>query len=370
LLLQVLASLSVAGLPCLLASGEESRRQVASRVRRLGLEGAGVAFTTGRDLPEVLATARASRPFLLAVDSIQALRDPDAGQVPGGPAQVRACADALVGLAKREGIAVLLTGHVTKEGDVAGPRTLEHAVDVVLTFDGEPRSGLRVLTGGKNRFGPEGEVTWLEMTAHGLREIDPGNLLLTGQADAGAAVALPRAGRRALAVEVQALVAPTDGPARRHVTGLDPRRFHLVAAVLERSGIRLGRSDLFGATCGGARVDDPACDLAVAAALASAASGVAPPPSTAFVGEVGLTGRVRPAPSIAHRLSAAASAGIRTVFVPAGTEASRDVGLVPVRSLSEAVTWASAADRGARTSVRPRSAGRTDATERASDQRF
>ena len=158
LLLQLLANLSASGLPCLLASGEESRAQVAARARRLGIAGDAVSFVPGRELGPVLDAARSARPFLLAVDSIQTLRDPDAAQVPGGPAQVRSCADALVGLAKALGIAVLLTGHVTKDGDLAGPRTLEHAVDVVLAFDGDPRSGLRVLSGGKNRFGAEGEV--------------------------------------------------------------------------------------------------------------------------------------------------------------------------------------------------------------------
>ncbi len=340
LLLQLVANLSAAGLPCLLASGEESRRQVAARARRLGIDGATVSFVSGRELPSLLEAAAAARPVLLAVDSVQALRDPAAAQVPGGPAQVRACADALVGLAKAEGIAVLLAGHVTKEGDVAGPRALEHAVDVVLTFDGDPRSELRVLTGGKNRFGAEGEVAWFEMTGTGLREIDPTHLLVPGQADVGAAVGLPRAGRRALAVEVQALVARAEAPARRQVTGLDPRRFQLVAAVLERAGIALGRSDLFGASAGGIRVDDPACDLAMAAALASAACGVPPPQGSAFVGEVGLTGTVRPGGAIGSRLAAARAAGIRTVFAPVGSSSDQGVRVVPVHHLKEALTWA------------------------------
>ena len=340
LLLQLVANLTAGGLPCLLASGEESRRQVAARARRLGVEGAAVAFTPGRELGSVLDAARAARPFLLAVDSVQTLRDPDAGQVPGGTAQVRACTDALVGLAKTEGMAVLLTGHVTKDGDVAGPRTLEHAVDVVLTFDGDARSGLRMLTGGKNRFGPEGEVAWLEMTAGGLREIDPTALLVSGHGEPGAAIALPRAGRRALAVEVQALVAPTEGPARRQVSGLDPRRFQLVAAVLERSGVRLGRSDLFGASSGGAKVDDPACDLALAAALASAATSVPAPADSAFVGEVGLTGLVRGSGAMSNRLAAARAVGVRTVFAPPGSDSMDGIAIIPVRHVKDALTWA------------------------------
>lgn len=343
LLLQLVANLTAGGLPCLVASGEESRAQVAARARRLGIQGGAVSFVPGRELGTVLEAARSARPFLLAVDSIQTLRDPDAAQVPGGPAQVRACADALVGLAKSLGVTVLVTGHVTKDGDLAGPRTLEHAVDVVLAFDGDPRSGLRVLSGGKNRFGAEGEVAWFEMTPEGLNEIDPTSLLTSGAGEPGAAIGLPRAGRRALALEVQALVVPAAGAPRRQVTGLDGRRFQLVAAVLERGGVRLGGSDLFGAASGGVRVDDPACDLAIAAALASAAAGIPPPAEAAFVGEVGLTGLVRPAPALGPRLAAARTAGVRTVYAAADGGVPGDVRIRPVRHVREALTWAASA---------------------------
>jgi DNA repair protein RadA/Sms len=254
---------------------------------------------------------------------------------------VRICTDALVGLAKSEGVAVLLTGHVTKDGDLAGPRALEHAVDVVLTFGGDPRSGMRVLTGGKNRFASEGESAWFEMGAAGLREIDPRALLVSGERVPGAATALPRSGRRALAVEVQALVSASDGPARRQATGLDPRRFQLVAAVLERAaGLPLGRSELFGASSGGVRVDDPACDLAIAAALASAATGSTPSGHVAFVGEVSLTGLVRPVSAMGQRLAAARAAGVTSVFAPPGDHDLEGVRAVPVRHVHEALTWA------------------------------
>jgi DNA repair protein RadA/Sms len=341
LLLQLLASLESAGRRCLLASGEESREQVAMRADRLGLAADRLSFVAGRDLSEVLAAATDRRPFLLAVDSVQSLRDAASGLVVGGPAQVRACADALVGLAKANGTAVVMTGHVTKDGDVAGPRTLEHAVDVVMTFDGDPRSGLRMLSGGKNRFGPEGELAWFEMRSDGLAPIDPSDLLLSGDGHPGAATALPRAGRRALAVEVQALVVPGEGPARRQATGLDARRFQLVAAVLDRAaGLGLARTELFGASAGGVRVDDPACDLAVAAALASAATGVTAPEGTAFVGEVTLTGLVRPAPAMIQRLSAARAAGVRTVVAAPGSPGADGLRVSGVRTLAEAVDWA------------------------------
>ncbi|MEA2556640.1 MAG: hypothetical protein QOG88_178 [Actinomycetota bacterium] len=342
LLLQMVAHLSATGSRCLVVSGEESHAQVAARARRLGVAAESVTFAPGRDLGAVLQSASEARPFLLAVDSIQTIRDMDATQIPGGVSQVRTCTDALVGLAKSQGIAVLLTGHVTKDGDLAGPRALEHAVDVVLTFDGDARSGLRVLAGGKNRFGAEGETAWFEMEPSGLREIDPTDLLLSGERVAGAATALPLAGRRALAVEVQALVGTTEGPARRQATGLDLRRFQLVAAVLDRAiGFGLGRSELFGASGGGVRIDDPACDLAVAAALASAAAGVPPPADAAFVGEVALTGLIRPAPGMAQRLAAARAAGCATVFAPRGEAlALEGVTIVPVSRVAEALTWA------------------------------
>jgi len=342
LLLHALASLAASGRRTLLASGEESRAQVAARARRLGVTGDGIAFTSGRELDAVLEVTRAERPFVLAVDSIQTLRDPGATQMPGGVSQVRMCADALVGLAKTEGITVVLTGHVTKDGDLAGPRALEHAVDVVLSFDGDPRSGLRILAGGKNRFGAEGETAWFEMGASGLAEIDPSDLLVSGERVPGAAVALPRSGRRALAVEVQALVGSPEGPARRQATGLDLRRFQLVAAVLDRAvGLPLGRAELFGAASGGVRVDDPACDLAVAAALASAVTGAVPPPGAAFVGEVSLTGLVRPAAAMAQRLQAARAAGCGVVFAPEGPPTGAEGVLVrPVRHVRDALAWA------------------------------
>jgi DNA repair protein RadA/Sms len=347
LLLQLLSRLAEAGRECLLVSGEESHAQVASRSRRLGVAGDAVAFAPGRDLATVLGTARDRSPFLLAVDSIQSVRDPSASQMPGGVAQVRNCTDSLVGMAKEEGIAVVMTGHVTKDGDLAGPRALEHAVDVVLMFEGDPRSGLRVLSGGKNRFGAEGESAWFEMEADGLHEIDPADLLFSGFGVPGAAVALPMAGRRALAVEVQALVGSVDGPARRQTTGLDARRFQLMAAVLARAGgYRLGRAELFGASSGGMRVDDPAADLAVAAALASAVSGIPPPEGAAFVGEVSLTGLVRQASGMPQRVAAAEAAGCRHVFAAPGPESSRHPRLVPVRDVAEALAWANDRDAG------------------------
>ena len=344
LLLQLASRLTGAGHPCLLASGEEARAQVAARARRLGLQGEALGYVAGRDLGNVLAAARAERPHVLIVDSIQTIRDPEADALPGGVAQVRACTDALIAMAKEEGISVLLVGHVTKGGDLAGPRTLEHAVDSVLTFEGDPRSGLRILTGGKNRYGPEGEVAWFEMTGQGLEETEAGPAL-TGSRESGCATGVVLAGRRAFAAEVQALVVPSDGPPRRQVSGLDPRRFHIVAAVTDRAlGLGTSRFELFGASAGGLRLEDPGLDLAIAAALASASSGRAPPLGRGFVGEVALTGTIRPVPGMEARLSAAAAAGLDEVVIAVGSSAATAGRSRPraieAGHLREALSWA------------------------------
>jgi DNA repair protein RadA/Sms len=352
LLLQLLGAIAATGRECLLASGEESRTQVAARARRIGVDAEALTFVPGRDLGEVLEAARDATPFLLAVDSIQAIRDPDGGQAPGGVAQVRTCADALVGLAKASGVAVVVTGHVTKDGDLAGPRALEHAVDVVLTFEGDPRSGLRLLVGGKNRFGTEGETAWFEMGPSGLAELQPEALLVSRERVSGSAVGLVLTGRRGLAADIQALVGPPAGAGRSHATGIDTRRFQLVAAVLERAaGWPLGRSELFGASPGGLRVDDPGCDLALAAALASAASGIPTPENAAFVGELALTGSVRPVPGMGARLRAARASGRTIVFAPdQSADPVEGVEVVAVRYLRDALGWAlrPAAPRAAR----------------------
>ena len=344
LLLQLASRLAGAGHPCLLASGEESHGQVAARAGRLGVGGGDLSFVPGRDLGVVLGAAEAERPSVLFVDSIQTIRSGESDSLPGGPGQVRSCADALIGLAKENGVTTVLVGHVTKDGDLAGPRTLEHAVDVVLSFEGDQRSGRRVLVAGKNRYGPEGEVAWFEMRATGLVESDPSPHLGDGEGEAGCATALALAGRRAFAVDVQALVVPAEGPPRRQVAGLDPRRFHIVAAVTEQVvNARLTRSELFGASAGGLRLDDPGVDLAIAAALGSAGIGSPPPPATAFLGEISLTGSVRPAGGFDQRISAALAAGIRTVVcsrAEAGSSvAERGVRIVGVDHLRDAMRW-------------------------------
>jgi len=306
--------------------------------------GDALGYIPGRDLDEVVQTVTAVRPAVAVIDSVQTIRDPCSDALPGGASQVRACTDALVGMAKEQGVTVILVGHVTKDGDVAGPRTLEHAVDTVLSFEGDPRSGLRVLAAGKNRFGPEGEVAWFEMTGAGLveREGGPGS----GEADGepGAATGVVLAGRRALAVDVQALVVPAEGPPRRYVSGLDGRRLNIVAAVADQAArLNLGHAEVYGTSSGGYRQDDPGLDLAIAVALASSASGRAARTRSAFVGELSLTGAVRAVPGMEQRASAAVSAGATALVVPpSGVPDAlfERVSVIPVRHVRDAVTWA------------------------------
>jgi DNA repair protein RadA/Sms len=342
LLLQLASRLSAAGYPCLIASGEESRSQIASRARRLGLAGGALAYHPGRDLDEVIAVAVRDRPAVLAVDSIHTIRSSGSDALAGGPGQVRLCVDALTGLAKEHGVTTILVGHVTKAGDLAGPRTIEHAVDVVLSFEGDPRSGLRLLSGGKNRFGSEGEVAWFEMGREGLDETDGGPMVGDGS-EPGCTTTVALAGRRALAVEVQTLVVASGGPARRYVDGLNARRFDIVAAVTDRAArVDLLRAELYGSVAGGYRLEDPGADLAVSVALASSATGRPAGPATAFVGEVSLTGAVRPVGGMEQRAAAAAASGVRTLVCAAS---ERDLGpwkggvsAMGIRHVRDAVT--------------------------------
>jgi DNA repair protein RadA/Sms len=210
-------------------------------------------------------------------------------------------------------------------------------VDVIVAFEGDRNSGRRVLAAGKNRFGRDGEIAWFEMESGGLRHVEGAGEPAVGHGETGAAIALPRAGGRSLAVEVQALVVPSDHGRRRQVTGLDPRRFQLLAAVTERcTGLPLSRADLFGAVAGGVPLTDPACDLAVVAALVSAATSVPPPPATAFVGEVSLTGRIRGVADAEARERAALHSGVRTIVGPRGSGCAV-AGVADVRS---ACAWA------------------------------
>ncbi|MGH3738873.1 MAG: DNA repair protein RadA [Micromonosporaceae bacterium] len=308
----------------LVVSGEESTSQVRLRAERIGALHDRLYLAAETDLSAVLGHIDTVKPRLLVLDSIQTITSPSADSAPGGVTHVRAVTAALVSVAKERGIATVLVGHVTKDGAIAGPRALEHLVDVVLHFEGDRHSTLRMVRAIKNRFGAADEVGCFEMHDGGIRGLaDPSGLFLTRHADAvpGTCVTVTLEGRRPLLAEVQALVASTQGPVRRTVSGLDSARLAMVLAVLERRAkVRLHDRDVFAATVGGVRLAEPAADLAVALAVASAARDVPLPPDLVAVGEVGLAGELRPVASAPRRLAEAARLGFRRALVPLGAD--------------------------------------------------
>ncbi|MCA1711890.1 MAG: DNA repair protein RadA, partial [Actinobacteria bacterium] len=283
------------------------------------------------------------RPDVVILDSIQTVSDPQLASAAGSVVQVRECAAAVTRLAKQRGMSVLLVGHVTKDGAIAGPRVLEHLVDVVLSFEGDRHHALRLLRGLKNRFGPAGEIGCFEMAGDGLREVLDTSRLFTaahGDETSGVAITVMIEGPRPLIVEVQALAAATSlAMPRRVATGLDPARLPLLVAVLEkRANIVLRDQDLFASAVGGMRVREPAADLAVCLAIASSRRDVPLAQRTVAIGEVGLAGEVRPVPQLERRLAEAARSGFTTAIVPAGyTGATHDLRLVRVADLASAV---------------------------------
>jgi DNA repair protein RadA/Sms len=327
LLLQMSSLLSTAGARVLMASAEESLDQIGLRARRLGDGGGDVLLISERDVDAIIDAASDRRPEVLIVDSIQAVAAQEVGGTPGGVAQVRESAARLVNFAKESGTAVILVGHVTKDGGIAGPKLLEHGVDVVLHLEGDLDRGLRVLRGLKNRFGPTHRVGLFEMRDTGLAEIaDASGLLISpGRGDVAGSVVFPAVdGRRPLLVEVQALVASSAAPQpRRSVKGLEAARIHQLVAVLERhAGMSFAGRDVYVSVVGGLRLRDPGADLPVAMALASSALDRPVGPIAAW-GEVGLTGEVRPVPHGEHRAAEAKRLGVDRSFAPNGGAPAR-----------------------------------------------
>ena len=306
----------------LLVTGEESTAQVKLRAERLGGAG-GVEILAETELETICATLERERPDVCVIDSVQTLYSAELGSAPGSVAQVREAAARLLRVAKECGIATFLVGHVTKDGSVAGPRVLEHLVDCVLQFEGDRYREHRILRAVKNRFGSTNELGVFEMTAAGLEGVpDPSELFgRTAGGEIGAAVACTLEGSRPLLLEIQALVAPTDLAMPRRVgTGVDPKRLAMIVAVLGRhAGVALGQADVFVNVAGGVRIDEPGADLGVALAIASAARGAPVRDGLAAFGEIGLTGRLRPAAQAERRLEECAKLKIEAVLAPAGT---------------------------------------------------
>lgn len=342
LLLQVLASLAARGWRCLLVSAEESAQQVRRRAERLGAVRPGMWLVAETSMPGIRAAVRDLAPDVVVVDSVQTVWDPEVGSSPGSVAQVRGCAQALTAMAKADGPAVVLVGHVTKDGALAGPRVLEHIVDTVLTFDGERHHALRLLRSQKHRFGATGELGLFEMGDAGLQAVpDPSGLFLGDRrhGTAGSAVFPSMEGDRPLLVELQALVCPSSLAApRRSVSGLDGSRLALLLAVLQqRAQVNCLPNDVYVSAVGGVRVVEPGADLAVAMALASAKLGCALPPDLVVLGEIGLGGEIRQVAHTSRRLREAARLGYATALVPASAPDEPGVQLRRVGSLAEAV---------------------------------
>jgi DNA repair protein RadA/Sms len=339
LLLTALAAISQQR-RALLVTGEESTAQVKLRADRLG--GADrVEILAETELETVCATLERERPAVCVIDSVQTLYSAELGSAPGSVAQVREAAARLLRVAKEAGVATILVGHVTKDGAVAGPRVLEHLVDCVLQFEGDRYRAHRVLRAVKNRFGSTNELGVFEMTGAGLVGVpDPSEVFgRTVGGEPGAAVACALEGTRPILLEIQALVSQTDlAMPRRVATGVDPRRLAMIVAVLSRhAGVALGQADVFVNVAGGVRIDEPGADLAVALAIASAARGTPVHERLGAFGEIGLTGRLRPATQAERRLEECGKLGLREVVAPRETPRRQRPRVTEVETLRQAI---------------------------------
>src|SRR3954452_2211503 len=322
LLMQVSAALAAGGQRVVYISGEEAIAQVRLRAERLGLGHRPVKLAAETNVEDIVATLSQGKPPVLAViDSIQTMWTETVESAPGTVTQVRGSAQALIRFAKSCGTAVILVGHVTKDGQIAGPRVVEHMVDAVVSFEGDTGHHFRILRAVKNRFGPTDEIGVFEMTDHGLAEVPNPSELFLGSRDhgtAGTAVFAGMEGTRPLLVEIQALVAPSSlGTPRRAVVGWDPSRLSMVLAVLEaHGGLKLGMHDVYLNVAGGLRISEPAADLAAAAALVSSLSGAPVPEDVVVFGEIGLSGEGRSVSQADLRLKEATKLGFARALVP------------------------------------------------------
>lgn len=336
-------------------SGEESLAQIRMRAMRIGAMQENLFLASTTDLDTVVSLISQKKPSLAIVDSAQTIHSSRVEGIPGGSTQVREVATALIDVAKAQDIPLLLVGHVTKDGSIAGPRTLEHLVDVVCQFEGDPQTALRLLRAVKNRFGPTDEVGCFDMSGDGIEEVkDPSGLFMSDVTDAagsgteaspaGTCVSFTIDGHRSLPIEVQTLVTDSVLPAPRRATnGVDTNRLAMLVAVLYRHAhVNLLGKDLYVSTIAGGQAKEPACDLAIVVALASAAAQKPIPRTTAAIGEISLTGQVRPVPRIQHRIREAARLGFTRILVPRARgslhyERPGGVSIVEVSSLADVV---------------------------------
>jgi len=321
LMLQTLANLARTGNKVLYISGEESVGQTQMRAKRLGAASENLFLASETNLDVILELAKKINPFIVVIDSIQTAFLPALQSAPGSVSQVRECAAKLMFLAKTEGVSVFLVGHITKDGSIAGPKVLEHMVDTVMSFEGDPNHQYRILRGIKNRFGPANEMGVFEMTSEGLKEVaNPSELFLSERAEAtpGSAVFCTVEGTRPYLVEVQALATRTNmAMPRRTSLGFDPNRVHLLLAILDKHlKLDLYAHDVFVNIAGGVKINEPAADLAVAAALLSSLKNNPITKTNCFFGELGLTGEVRGVSFPELRLKEASKLGFEKFFAP------------------------------------------------------
>lgn len=326
LLMQAAAALSRAGHNIVYVSGEEAVAQVRLRAKRLKANETQVLLAAETNVEDILTTLgdMEKRPDLVIIDSIQTMWTDSADSAPGTVTQVRQSAQALIRYAKSTGATVVMVGHVTKEGNIAGPRVVEHMVDAVIQFEGDGSHQYRILRALKNRFGPTDEIGVFEMMQSGLRQVaNPSELFLGERADnaPGAAVFGGMEGTRPLLVEIQALVAPTSlGTPRRAVVGWDSSRLSMIIAVLQaHCGVNLGQHDVYLNVAGGYRISEPAADLAVACALISSLAGIALPTDCVYFGEISLSGSIRPVPHAGQRIKEAEKLGFKAAVLPKGS---------------------------------------------------
>ncbi len=344
LLLQVAQYLAGAGNSVLIASGEESARQIRLRAERLGLTGGTLMLMSETDIDRVIEEAAAGGPRVLIVDSIQTMSDAAASGTAGSVGQVKECTHRLMTLAKESGTAVFIVGHVTKEGAIAGPRVLEHMVDTVLYFEGERNQSHRIVRAVKNRFGSTDEIGVFEMGDGGLREVsNPSELFLSDRQTGtpGSVVVASIEGTRSFLVELQALAAPTSlAYPRRVAAGLDYQRIALLTAVLERrAGLKLGGQDIYVSAAGGLKISEPAADLGIALAVASAYRDAPAPADTVVFGELGLGGELRFVSQTDRRLKEAARLGFKQAIAPRGAAKSKVAGIrvIEAATIKEAI---------------------------------
>ena len=346
LLLQAMAVMG-ASRRCLYVTGEESVEQIALRAQRLGLVNAPVELLAEAQLEAIVGAMRLRQPEVVVIDSIQTMYTEALESAPGSVAQVRECAAQLTRLAKQSGITVILVGHVTKEGAIAGPRVLEHIVDTVLYFEGDTHSSFRLVRAIKNRFGAANELGVFAMTERGLKGVaNPSALFLSqhGQAVAGSCVLATVEGSRPLLVEVQALVDPAQsGLARRLAVGLDPQRLALLLAVMHRhGGVETGGLDVYVNAVGGMRIGEPAADLAVLMAVYSSLKNKPLENKSLVFGEVGLAGEIRPVQRGQERLREAAKLGFKRAIIPAANKPKQSIDgmeIVAIARIGEAIDW-------------------------------